>query len=160
MAQACAEVERIWKVRARPFPALAPKTEPEPEFDTDNTRDSETTEDGTPEDVFEEGNHLFYMKLPTEAEFIWATQTTLYRLAEAAQKNIRAQVKILEYLWEFKDVFAKDSFDTLLDRKVWDHAIELMSGSTPKNCKVYPLSQNEQEELDAFIQENLNTGRI
>ena len=35
-----------------------------------------------------------------------------------------------------------------------------MPSSTPKNCKVYPLSRNEQEELNAFIQENLTTGRI
>ena len=40
------------------------------------------------------------------------------------------------------------------------HAIELMPGSTPKNCKVYPLARNEQEQLDAFIQENLATGWI
>ena len=160
MAQARAEVEHIQKVQAGPFSALAPETELEPEFDTDNTGDSEATEDGTPKDIFEEGDHLFYMKLPTEAEFIQATQMTSYWLAEAAQKNIRAQVKILEYLQEFEEVFAKDSSDTLLERKVWDHAIKLMPSSTPKNCKVYPLSQNEQEELDAFIQENLNTRRI
>ena len=95
-----------------------------------------------------------------EAEFIQATQTTSYQLTEAAQKNIRVQVKIPEYLREFEDVFAKDYFDTLPDRKVWDHAIELMPRLTPKNCKVYPLSWNEQEELDAFIQENLNIERI
>ena len=80
------------------------------------------------------------MKLPTEAEFIWATQTTSYRLVEATLNNIRAQVKILKYLQEFEDVFAKDSFNALSDRKVWDHTIELMSGSMSKNCKVYSLS--------------------
>ena len=100
------------------------------------------------------------MKRPSEAEFIRATQTPSYRLVEAAQKNLRAQVKIPDYLREVEAVFAKDSFDTLPERKFWDHAIELMPGSTPKNCKVYPLSRNEQAELDAFIQENLNTGRI
>ena len=77
-----------------------------------------------------------------------------------AQKHLKAQVKLPEYLREFKEVFAKDSFDMLPERKVWDHAIELMPRSTPKDCKFYPLSQNEQEELDAFIQDNLNTGRI
>ena len=49
-----------------PFPALAPETEPEPKFDTDTTGDSEETADGALEDVFKEGDHLFYMKLPTE----------------------------------------------------------------------------------------------
>jgi hypothetical protein len=57
-------------------------------------------------------------------------------------------------------VFSKDSFDRLPDPKPWDHAIELVPGEKPSNCKVYPLSPSEQKELDAFIQENLNTGRI
>ena len=70
--------------------------------------------------MFKEGDHLFYMKLPTEAEFIWATQTTSYQLAVAVQKSLKAQVKIPEYLQEFEEVFAKDSFNTLPERKVWD----------------------------------------
>ena len=41
-----------------------------------------------------------------------------------------------------------------------DHAIELEPGSKPTNCKVYPLSLKEQVELDAFLKENLCTGRI
>ena len=142
------------------LPTLAPEAKPELEFDTDATGDSKEATDRTPEGIFEEGDRLFYMKLPMEVEFIWATQTTSYWLAEATQKNLRVQVKIREYLWEFEDIFAKDSFDTLLERKVWDHTIELMPGSMPKNCKVYPLSQNEQEKLITFIQENLNTRRI
>ena len=28
------------------------------------------------------------------------------------------------------------------------------------NCKVYPLSSEEQKELDAFLEENLRSGRI
>ena len=78
-----------------------------------------------------------------------------YRLAEVAQKNLKVEVKIPEYLQKFEEVFAKDSFNMLPECKVWDHAIKLMPGSTPKNCKVYPLARNEQEQLDAFIQENL-----
>ena len=44
--------------------------------------------------------------------------------------------------------------------KPWDHAIELEPGSKLTNCKVYPLSPKEQVELDAFLEENLCTGRI
>ena len=113
VAWARAEVERIRKVRAGPFPTLASETEPEPEFDTDPAEDSEAADSETSEDVFEEGDRLFYMKMPTEVEFIRATQTTSYQLTEAAQKNLKAQVQIPEYLCKFKEVFAKDSFDTL-----------------------------------------------
>ena len=98
--------------------------------------------------------------LPPEVEHICASMTTLQRLAEATWRYAKAEAEILEYLQEFKDVFAKESFDTLLERKPWDHAIKLEPGSKPTNCKVYPLSPREQAELDAFLQENLCTRRI
>ena len=67
---------------------------------------------------------------------------------------------IPEYLQGFKDIFAKESFNTLLEWKLWDHAIELEPGSKSTNCKVYPLSPREQVELDVFLWENLCTRRI
>ena len=45
-------------------------------------------------------------------------------------------------------------------RRIWDHAIELIPGSKPTDCKLYPLNRQEQEQLDAFLKENLETGRI
>ena len=52
------------------------------------------------------------------------------------------------------------SFDDLPNPKPWDHAIELIPGGAPSGCKVYPLSPSEQKELNAFLKENLETGRI
>jgi len=57
-------------------------------------------------------------------------------------------------------VFAKEDFDVLPEHRQWDHAIELVLGSEPKSLKVYSLSPVEQKELDAFLEENLRTGRI
>ena len=34
------------------------------------------------------------------------------------------------------------------------------ASSKPSNCKVYPLLPKEQDELDTFLQENLQTGCI
>ena len=45
-------------------------------------------------------------------------------------------------------------------RHPWDHAIELVPGSQPLDCKIYPLAQGEQEALEEFLKENLETGRI
>jgi len=60
----------------------------------------------------------------------------------------------------FGQVFSEEGFTKLPNRKPWDHAIELTSGARPKGCKVYPLLVKEQAELDAFLTENLETGRI
>ena len=38
--------------------------------------------------------------------------------------------------------------------------MELIPRSKPSSCKVYPLSPPKQKELDAFLKENLETGRI
>jgi len=64
------------------------------------------------------------------------------------------------YIAEFQSVFTKEDFDILPEHHKWDHAIELIPGAEPKSSKVYPLSLLEQAELDAFLEENLHTGRI
>jgi hypothetical protein len=58
---------------------------------------------------------------------------------------------------EFVDVFSKESFDQLLERKPWDHAIELTPDAKFFNTIVYPMLPVKQKELDAFLDENLKT---
>ncbi|SJL18609.1 uncharacterized protein ARMOST_22206 [Armillaria ostoyae] len=61
----------------------------------------------------------------------------------------------------FRDLFSKENFDELPERKPWDHAIELIpNAKSTLDCKVYPLNRNEQEQLDRFLDENLDSGRI
>jgi hypothetical protein len=60
----------------------------------------------------------------------------------------------------YEDIFTKKDFDKLPERRPWDHAIELTPGFKPTDCKTYPLSQQEQKDLQEFIDENLCTGRI
>jgi Reverse transcriptase (RNA-dependent DNA polymerase) len=62
---------------------------------------------------------------------------------------------------DFRDVFSKDSFDQLPQRKPWDHHIEFKEGTQlPPPAKLFPLSPNKQKELDDFLKENLASGRI
>ena len=65
-----------------------------------------------------------------------------------------------EYLEKYRSVFEKGDFDSLPERRKWDHAIELKEGSEPFKSKLYPLSAEEQKELNVFIEEHLKTGRI
>ena len=73
---------------------------------------------------------------------------------------IRMTTPIPEFLREFTSVFSKQTFDVLPEPREWDHAVEIIPGSKPMGCKVYPLSLVEQKELDAFLKEILETGRI
>ncbi len=66
-----------------------------------------------------------------------------------------------EHYRSFRDLFAKESFDELPERRTWDHAIELvLNAKSTLDCKVYPLNRNEQEQLDKFLDESLESGRI
>ena len=111
----------------------------------------------------EDGDRIFYTQFqpPPTPEYIRAGATVSQRLAEAfARNSAPPSTEIPGWAQEFSDVFSKESFDSLPERRTWDHAIELVPDSKPTNCKVYPISPLEQKELDAFIEEGLATGRI
>ena len=58
------------------------------------------------------------MNLLPEVECIHVSVTTLQKLVEALQGYAKVEVEILEYLQEFEDIFAKESFDMLLEQKL------------------------------------------
>jgi hypothetical protein len=43
---------------------------------------------------------------------------------------------------------------------VWDHKIDMKEGFEPKSFKNYNLTPEEQEELDKFLDKNLEKGYI
>lgn len=68
---------------------------------------------------------------------------------------------IPKHYHSFHNLFAKENFDELPERKPWDHTIELVPNTkSTLDCKVYPLNHNEQEQLDKFLDENLESGHI
>ncbi|KAG5718729.1 hypothetical protein E4T56_gene2675 [Termitomyces sp. T112] len=119
----------------------------------------------SPEGEGEVGDWIYATTLcppPTVAE-IQASQTTSQCLAEAFAANSQPKPfcsTVPNHLYDFEDVFSKASFDSLLECKQWDHAIELIPDAEPSSCKVYPLALCEQDKLDAFLQENLSSGQI
>jgi deoxyuridine 5'-triphosphate nucleotidohydrolase len=62
--------------------------------------------------------------------------------------------------WDYKDVFSKETFDNLPKRSKFDHAVNLDKTFVPKHARPFLLSPREQKELDEFLKENLETGRI
>ena len=78
----------------------------------------------------------------------------LQHLIEAFTQNMQPksfQDAVLDYLYDFKDVFSKTSFDSLPKYKQWDHTIALVPDIEPLNCKVYLLVPKKQDKLDAFL---------
>jgi hypothetical protein len=61
---------------------------------------------------------------------------------------------------DYLDIFDEDKANQFLDRRPWDHKIEMKSGFEPKSFKTYNLTPEEQVELDKFLKENLDKGYI
>jgi hypothetical protein len=145
------------------IPDLAPDSD-DTDCDNPGPRSGKTDTPTTVDDEsIEEGDWIFATCFHNKPAEVHATQNTSQRLAEAFHKN--SETKSFrdlapDYLHDFEDVFSKTSFDELLARKPWDHAIELIPDAQNKSCKVYPLSISEQEQLDKFLKESLTSGRI
>jgi hypothetical protein len=114
-------------------------------------------------DEYEKGDRIFTCHIFPPNQEIHATGTFFQHLAEAHLQNMAPRLfrdSIPDYLHEYKDVFAKESFDTFPEWCQWDHAIELVPDSKLSNCKVYPMSMTKQAKLDHFIMEHQQTGHI
>jgi len=48
----------------------------------------------------------------------------------------------------------------MLVRKIWDHIIDLREDFKTSKAKVYPLSRNEKDEVQQFVDEHLKKGYI
>ena len=52
-----------------------------------------------------------------------------------------------------KKVFGKVELERMPTRKVWDDAIDLKKMFKPQKGKIYPLSKNEKEEVQSFVED-------
>jgi len=96
-----------------------------------------------------------------ENEEIWIQAKTSISQGLAHQHiDDKAKVELPEVYAKYRTVFEKEASERMLERKPWDHAIDLKTNFIPKDCKIYPLSPEEQKEQDKFLEENLRKGYI
>ena len=81
-------------------------------------------------------------------------------IAEANQEKQTWEQIVPKHYLLYKEVFKKQTFDQLPPRQPWDHAIELIPNAKMTDCKIYPLNPLEEKQLDEFLKEQLETGRI
>jgi hypothetical protein len=69
--------------------------------------------------------------------------------------------KVAEEGNKSKQVFSEQESDRLPEHKLYDHTIDLkLDAPETLWSKVYPMLVNEQEELDHFLEENLQKGYV
>jgi len=77
---------------------------------------------------------------------------------KADHRKVKEMVPKKYHKW--LKVFGKVESERMLVRKVWDHAIDLNNDFKVSKARVYPLSRNEKEEVQKFVNEHLKKGYI
>jgi len=77
---------------------------------------------------------------------------------ELDHRKVEAMVPRRFHKW--LKVFKKVESERMPTRKIWDHAIDLKEEFKASKVRVYPLSRNEREEVQQFIQDHLRKGYI
>jgi len=90
------------------------------------------------------------------------------RKQEEKEKKVRKMEKdedrevlrklVSRRFWKWKRVFGERESERMPVQKAWDYAIELKKGFMPKKRKVYSLSREEREEVQAFVKDQLRKG--
>jgi hypothetical protein len=132
------------------FPTLAEEDEDKsPHMDTDET-DEEVQDTGPAFDndldsevdnfTIEEDDGVFMamVHLVDPHHFVCASSTVSGRLAEAFAKNSKPkgfEDIVLMSLHSYADIISEMAFDSLPERRKWDHAIELEREPSPDSAK-------------------------
>jgi hypothetical protein len=67
---------------------------------------------------------------------------------------------IPEQYQQYSKVFSKEASHCLPQHQPWNHAIELIPGTTMKNCEIYRLTPKEENALKEYIMDHLCKGYI
>ncbi len=97
---------------------------------------------------------------------LWCTAGYTYS-TELAEKASRGKATrsfedvVPEEYRQYSKVFSEVDSERLPEHRPYDHSIELKPDAPETiHSKVYPMPLNEQEELDRFLDENLQKGYI
>ena len=93
------------------------------------------------------------------AGFTYYQQIAEKAIAAKGKKTFEEMV-LVQYR-EFAKVFSEEESQRLPEHQPWDHPINLEDGVVQHwKIKSYPMSPNEQEELDKFLKEHVSKGYL
>ena len=97
---------------------------------------------------------------------VWVAASLTYSqdiaIKEAAKKKPKTfEEMVPKHYRAYSKVFSEQESERLPEHQPWDHTIDLQPNAPETiRSKVYPMSLNEQEELDKFIADQLRKGYI
>jgi len=82
------------------------------------------------------------------------------REEEIEEDHRKIKEIVLKKFLKWKRVFGKVESKRMPKRKVWNHAIDLKETFKLRKGRIYPLSKNEREEVQNFVEDQLRKGYI
>jgi hypothetical protein len=98
-----------------------------------------------------------WILLTMEANFPDEKGTTIY--AQSMEKKTPEEL-VPTAFHKYLTVFEQEASECMPVCKPWDHAIDLKPDFQPKKGKIYPLSPEEQKEVQDFLSAQLEKGYI
>ena len=95
-----------------------------------------------------------------EVEQAWSAHKIRVTLEKPKKVEKTVEELVPKEYHQYLKVFLKEELERMLIRKPWDHVIELKDMFKPKKGRLIPLSREEQEEVSAFIDDQLKKGYI
>ena len=95
-----------------------------------------------------------------EVEQAWSAYKIRVMLDKSKKIEKTAEELVPKEYHQYLKVFSQEELERMLIRKPWDHVIELKDTFKPKKGRLIPLSCDEQEEVSAFIDDQLKKGYI
>ena len=84
-----------------------------------------------------------------------------WRREEKIEADYRKVEKIVpKKFHKWLKVFGKVESERMPVKKVWNHVIDLQDNFKANKARVYPLSKNEKEKMQKFVNEHLKKGYI
>jgi len=112
-----------------------------------------------PEIDWEKGEVKMIQCLPICGRKKQEGKREIKRVEEDKDKEVLRKL-VPKKFWKWKKVFRKKESERMPVQKAWDHMIELKEGFVPKKRKLYSLSREEREEVQAFVEDQLRKGYI
>ena len=79
---------------------------------------------------------------------------------EIEENHRKIEEMVPEKFLKWRKVFGKVESERIPIRKIWDHAIDLKETFALQKERIYPLSKDEREEVQNFVEDQLRKGYI
>jgi hypothetical protein len=106
-------------------------------------------------------DHVLLVRIYNNLMHMWHHVTNHLIISNDKDSNSENRIKLCVCDKEFTRLFSDEAADRFPPAREWDHAIDLKPGAPDAlDCKVYPMTRDEDTALEKFLDEMVAKGYI